>query len=147
MSNAAFVSPSRENLAPSYPRRQHLERTVSLVNAVTCPLGVIETQVTQDQTLAAQDDGVMTYETVDSIKGVPFTKGDMVVKTTVNVESKANDPDCVRVRIKVNVADIQLPTMLKWLKGRMSSSIQTDGVKQANKWLDQMVKAKGREDV
>lgn len=146
MSSAAFVLPGQDKLAPSYPQRQLLQRTASLVNAVTCPLGVIETQVTQDQTLAAEG-GVMTYVTVDSIKGVPLTKGDMVVKTTVNVESKADNPDCVRVRIKVNVAEIQLPTMLKWLKGRMSSSVQNDGIKQANKWLDQMVEAKDREDI
>lgn len=142
MDRAAFVLPGKDKLAPS-PSQQRLHRVASLVNSVTCPLGVIETQVQQDQTLTVSKDGVMTYMTVDSIKGVPLTKGDMVVKTTVDVESKADNPDSVRVRVKVNVAEIQLPTMLRWLKGRMASSISADGLKQANKWLGQMVEAKG----
>lgn len=140
----AFVLPGRDRLTS--PQSQRLQRAASLVNSVTCPLGVIETQVQQDQTLTVSKDGIVTYTTVDSVKGVPLTKGNMIIHTMVDVVSKADNPDSVRVRVKVNVAEIRLPMMLRWLKGQMASSIKADGLKQANSWLDQMVEAKAEEE-
>lgn len=139
MDITAFVLRNhRDTAAPG--DRHHLQRAAHLVNSVTCPLGKLETNVEQDQTLTVHD-GVMTFASVDSCTGVPFVNGKVIIKTIINVTSEDDSPDSVRVRVVVNVDDLKLPVMLRWLKGRMEGSIRADGVKQTNKWLDQMVRA------
>lgn len=124
------------------PGSVDLQRAAHLINSIVCPLGSADTHVSQDQTLALRD-GTMTYMSVDCIKGVPIVRGEFVVRTIVQVTSKEGNPEAVRVRVAVNIGEIKLPTMFRWLQGRVKHSIRSDVVKQADKWLKLMVETEG----
>lgn len=119
-----------------------LQREVRLLTSVVCPLGSIDSHVLQDQMLAIED-GVVTYVTVDCVKGLLGMRKDLVVRTTVQVSPQEDNPKAIRASVAVKVGDVSLPTVLRWASKLVERSIRADVVAQSKRWLNLMAKQEG----